>query len=98
MTRNPLYSSRQPLPERSGPGYGVIILAAAALLVVVLGTALGAGIDQNTQTPPTPDEGGADVLIPQTGVDDQESLNEQRQSMRCALGGNNCPPPEGDDD
>jgi hypothetical protein len=98
MTRKPLYSSRQPLPERSGPGYGVIILAAAALLVVMLGSALGAGIDQNTETPQTLDEGGADVLMPETGIEEQESLNEQRQSMRCSLGGNNCPPPEGGDE
>jgi hypothetical protein len=97
VNRKPLYSSEQPLPERSGPRYGVFILAAVVLLVAMLGTVLGTGLEQEAQTPQTFDDGNAGVLIPETGVDEQESVNEQRQSMRCALG-NNCPPPEGADE
>jgi hypothetical protein len=94
MVRKPLYSSRQPLPEKSDSRTGMVFLAAAAILVVILGTALGTGIDQNLQSHQLLDEGETDMLIPDTGMDRQESLNEQRQSMRCALGGGACPPAE----
>jgi hypothetical protein len=98
MNRKPLYSSGQPLPERSYPNYGVFVLAAAALIAIVLGTALGTGIDQESGSPQNLEEDGADLLIPDTGMESQESVTEQRQSMRCALGGGSCPPPEGGDE
>jgi hypothetical protein len=94
MGRKPLYSSTQPLPDTPGPRYGAFVLAAVTLIVVVLGTALGTGMDQNVQSPQNLDEGESNQVIPNTGMDSQDSVNKQRQSMRCTVRGGPCPPSE----
>jgi hypothetical protein len=96
MGRKPLFSSNQPLPETSGPRLGLVVLLAAAIMVVMLGGVLGSGLDQNAQDTRSPDGGNPSEVIPNTGRDRQEGMNDLRRSVECAFRGEECPP-EADD-
>jgi hypothetical protein len=97
MDKKPLYSSPRPIPETGGRRYGVILLAAATLIIVMLGTAMGSGVDLPIQTSADIEESGTSPVIPDTGSDNQESINQQRQSVKCSLGVGACPTSEADD-
>jgi hypothetical protein len=96
MGRKPLYSSRQPLPEKTVTGFGTVFLIAAALIVIMLATTMGTGLDQNNLTPQNLDEGDSLQGVPNTGSQGQDSMYDLRQSIRCSFGGGECPPGAGD--
>jgi hypothetical protein len=97
MDKKPLYSSKRPIPETGGRSYGVILLAAAILIIVMLGTAMGSGVDLPNQSSADTGESGTSPVIPDTGPYNQESIHQQRQSVKCSLGVGACPTSEADD-